>query len=402
MNRLRIQFALSGLLALSLTSSVSARDPYSAVHGKGQIAQPSSTVATRSDCIPGTSRYDMSINNVRCALLLGGDVWWDTQNGVYIVPKVQPGTGAKAVSSIFAGAVWLGGKDPVGNLKVACQLYRTGGNGQATNDFWPGPLTDQGQTNKDQCDKWDKHFSVFRPDIDSLIKLYRAAKEKSPQSPQIDDGLIPDRIKAWPANGNRFFFEQNRFALLRTTQGYGKFHDENGNGLYEPDLGDYPTIDIKGCKIDVYPDEMAFWIYNDNGNIHTTTTRSIAIQMEIQVQAFAYQTNDELNDMTFQRYKLINRARTDIDSCYFAMWVDFDLGCYTDDYVGSDTTRSLAYCYNQDAIDGTTGNVCDGGVNTYDDKIPIVGIDYFRGPNDENGKELGWALLRASVRRSQC
>ena len=108
MNRLRIQFALSGLLALSLAGSVSARDPYSAVHGKGQIAQPSSTVATRSDCIPGTSRYDMSINNVRCALLLGGDVWWDTQNGVYIVPKVQPGTGAKAVSSIFAGAVWLG------------------------------------------------------------------------------------------------------------------------------------------------------------------------------------------------------------------------------------------------------------------------------------------------------
>ena len=42
--------------------------------------------------------------------------------------------------------------------------------------------------------------------------------------------------------------------------------------------------------------------------------------MEVQVQAFAYSTNDELNDMTFQRYKLINRARTDIDSTYFAMW----------------------------------------------------------------------------------
>jgi hypothetical protein len=71
--------------------------------------------------------------------------------------------------------------------------------------------------------------------------------------------------------------------------------------------------------------------------------------MEIQVQAFAYGTNDQINDMTFQRYKLINRAIEDIDSTYFAMWVDPDLGCYTDDYVGCDTTRSLAYTYNADA-----------------------------------------------------
>lgn len=49
--------------------------------------------------------------------------------------------------------------------------------------------------------------------------------------------------------------------------------------------------------------------------------------MEVQVQAFAYATNDEINDMTFQRYKLINRAIEDIDSTYFAMWTDPDLGC---------------------------------------------------------------------------
>jgi len=46
-----------------------------------------------------------------------------------------------------------------------------------------------------------------------------------------------------------------------------------------------------------------FWIYNDNGNIHAES-QGDPIQMEVQVQAFAYATNDEINDMTFQRYKL--------------------------------------------------------------------------------------------------
>ncbi|HLT94149.1 MAG TPA: hypothetical protein VKZ56_06280, partial [Membranihabitans sp.] len=78
----------------------------------------------RADCAPARSEIDMSINNVRARLLGGGDVWWDLTDGKYIVPKVEPGSGLPEVSSIFAGAVWLGGYDPVGNLKLAAQQYR--------------------------------------------------------------------------------------------------------------------------------------------------------------------------------------------------------------------------------------------------------------------------------------
>ena len=76
--------------------------------------------------------------------------------------------------------------------------------------------------------------------------------------------------------------------------------------------------------------------------------------------------------MTFQRYKLINRANEDLIDCYFAMWVDPDLGCYTDDYIGCDIERSLAYTYNEDALDGQNGTSCPTGVNTYGDDIPII------------------------------
>ncbi len=169
------------------------------------------------------------------------------------------------------------------------------------------------------------------------------------------------------------------FDLPNTSAGLAPFWDRNGDANYNPDEGDYPIIQIRGCEKPQFPDQMIYWIYNDAGNIHEESGGD-AIQMEIQVQAFAYQTSDELNDMTFQRYRLINRAIEFIDSTYFAMWVDPDLGCYTDDYIGCDTSRSMAYIYNEDAVDGTTGCTCDQGVNTYCEDVPILGIDYFRGP----------------------
>ncbi|MEL7021467.1 MAG: hypothetical protein AAGK47_07665, partial [Bacteroidota bacterium] len=203
------------------------------------------------------------------------------------------------------------------------------------------------------------------------------------------EGDIPRNIRGWPARGNQFFFDIHRFELPNTSQGLGAFFDQDKDGFYEPDEGDYPVIEIRGCLAEPqYADEMTFWIYNDNGNIHSESNAD-PIQMEIQVQAFAYATNDEINDMTFQRYKLINRAIESIDSTFFAMWVDADLGCFTDDFIGCDTARSMAYIYNADALDGTNGTACDGGVNTYGDEIPLLGVDYFRGPLSEFGEELG-------------
>ncbi|MBK8701107.1 MAG: hypothetical protein IPN29_16855 [Saprospiraceae bacterium] len=195
---------------------------------------------------------------------------------------------------------------------------------------------------------------------------------------------IPDDILYWPGQGNPYWNEKYEFEL--PDQSLGAFWDEDGDGLYDPCKGDFPTIEIRKCEPEdrtkakeLVPDEMVFWMYNDNGGVHRLTAGD-AIQMEVQVQSFAYATNDEINDMSFYRYKLINRADSDIIDCYFAMWVDPDLGCYSDDYVGCDVGRSLAFTYNEDALDGSNGINCAGGTNTYKDRIPMVGTDYFRGP----------------------
>lgn len=384
-----LKYLLSVALLLGVWSISSAH--VGPNHG-GKNATTTNTAATlRMDCAQGTSKVIQSINNVRAMLLNGGDIWWDLTNGQYVVPKVEPGL--PEVSSIFAGAVWIGGftglpDNPI--LKMAAQTYRNG----TRNDFFPGPLTDVGTVGFDTCANWNKHFKVLGENIALHIKNWEIARAEG--RTELEPGEISTDVLGWPAKGNDFFFQVHGFDLpdeSTSSQGFGFFYDNvdtsglipNQIDVYEPHLGDFPRIDITNCDVESlkdaqYADEMYFWIYNDAGGNHTQSGGDV-IRMEVQVQSFAWSTSDEINDMTFQRYKLINRAQDPIDSTFFAVWVDPDLGCYTDDYIGCDTSRSLAYVYNEDALDGTTGCQCNGGVATYCDEIPLLGVDYFRGPN---------------------
>ncbi len=367
-----IQFLLA-LLLTGILGSVHAHVPKNFQTMANQKAKKANF---RDVCANSESQIDQEINNVRARLLGGGDCWWDFNDGRYIVPKVDVTTGQREVSSIFAGSVWLGGIDPGRNLKLACMDYRNGTN----NDFWPGPLTPEGITESFTCSNWDRHFRVTGDEIREHLRNLASGNT--------DENAIPRGVRGWPAKGNPFFSDVWGFDLPNTPQALAGFYDAPGpggfpDGLYNPLDGDYPSIEIRGCPLNRYPDEMIFWIYNDQGGGQPhNNTLGAAIQMEVQVQAFGYVTNDELNDMTFQRYKLINRAVESIDSTFFAMWVDPDLGCYVDDYIGCDTARSLMFVYNQDATDGDPGCACPQGVATYCDKVPILGVDYFRGPVD--------------------
>ena len=81
------------------------------INPKARQSQAAARVEVRSfreNCDNAISQTDMDINNVRARLTTGGDVWWDSNDGRYVVPKVPPGQ--PEVSSIFAGAVWLGAR----------------------------------------------------------------------------------------------------------------------------------------------------------------------------------------------------------------------------------------------------------------------------------------------------
>lgn len=388
--------SLRSILLIALGVVIYATSAYAYYDPKKKPANPTQEqVNYREACTTAGAQIDQDVNNVRARLTTGGDVWWDRSDGKYVVPKVEPGQ--QEISSIFAGAVWLGGFDDGGNLKVACQTY---GNGSNQSDFWPGPLRSDeeaqelndgigsGATDKEICDNWDRFWEVEGAVIDEHIATYQRVLDGELSEEDFEE-LIDPSIKGWPADNNPFFFDVNGFDLPNPTFGYKNFFDFDDDGDYNPARGDYPAIFISKCEEfpPQYPDEMIYWIYNDEGGgaIHGET-EGTAIRMEVQVQAFAYATNDQINDMTFQRYRLNNRALESLDSTYFAMWVDADLGCYLDDYIGCDTSRSLAYTYNEDALDEDPG--CTG-IGVYGESVPIIGIDYFRGPKDEFGNLIG-------------
>ncbi|HQF28325.1 MAG TPA: T9SS C-terminal target domain-containing protein, partial [Bacteroidia bacterium] len=181
-------------------------------------------------------------------------------------------------------------------------------------------------------------------------------------------------IKTWPGNGN---FTRGELPYL------APFFDADNNGVYDYEAGDYPYFLLEGdyqsnpttgkveCNDYLFGDKSIWWVFNDVGNIKTETS-SDPIGLEIRAQAFAFKTANEINFMTFYKYQIINRSSDVLDSTYFGVWCDPDLGNASDDLVGCDVGLGLGFVYNGDPDD-------DGG-GGYGTNPPAAGIDFFQGP----------------------
>ena len=323
-------------------------------------SKKTSTVSSRlEDCEPTGAIGVLDKNNVRTTIQVGGDLWWDFSNAKYEVPKVNLDEGETPINSIFAGSIWIGGVDAGGNLKLGAQTYRQGG----VNDFFAGPLRADGTTDEEVCAEFDRTFKVEREDLDDFVADF-------------GDGVLDDPVPAsilnWPAKGNPSILSEFRDNEL------APFHDEDGDGSYNPQVGDHPILqECDGEEIVV--DQMIWWVWNDAGGIHTET-EALSIGIEVQSNAFAFSTADALNNMTFYNYKLINKASTPLDSTFMGVWCDPDLGNYNDDYVGCNIEEGLGIVYNADED--------DEGQDGYGTTVPMLGIDYFQGPTNEFGVEL--------------
>lgn len=345
----------------------------------GNVFKTGSTERVLAGCSPAQSSAELSVNNVRTIIFSGSDMWWDlfgNSSAYYLVPKVEDRS--KGASSNFAGNVWFGGLDIGGQLKIAAQTYR-----QSGVDFWTGPLSIQDASiTSDICNKYDKIFKLKRAEVDAFV---------------LAEGGITPNIRDWPGNGD---ISLNQAELL------APFVDINGDNRYVPEEGDYPYYDVYNnglkdnlgvCKARVFGDETLWWVYNDNGSNHVATGGK-AIGMEIRAQAFAFKTTDEINNMTFYNYQLINRSSFALLNTYMTVWTDADLGYYGDDYIGCDVKRGLGYIYNADANDESVA-----GTPGYGAYCPALGCDFFQGPinkingidddndgvTDEDGEQMG-------------
>lgn len=300
--------------------------------------------STFAGCVAGNAQTSLDVNNINTTILTGGDFWWDgNSNPRYEVPK---GSG---LHSIYAGALWLGGVDAGGNIKIAAQTYR-----QTGDDMWPGAMNVPNVSiDPVRCKYYDRHWKVTKSEVQDFI----------------DGGAATNDMIEWPGNGDIAYQEAQFLA---------PFFDADSNGVYSTDGGDYPYYNFSGvypnnvCNDYVFGDETLWWVINDVGDAHTATVDGGQIGIEIRCQAFAFKTNDEINNMTFYKYQLVNRGTSTLANTYFGMWCDPDLGKATDDYVGCDVKLGLGYVYNGDADDDGAGGY---GLNP-----PACGIDFFQGP----------------------
>lgn len=328
--------------------------------------------AKAAGCAPPTTTTYLEINNVRAMVHTAGNLWQvPNQNfSMYEVPKNS------GIMALFTAALWLAGTDVNNQLKLAALRYR---NGQ---DYWTGPLSQvYAETSYENCQKYDQHFITTQDMIREFDAWFEAGRYDqingtSTQQENFPNYKVPDIIKKWPAHGD---VSQGQDYYL------APFYDRNNDGNYNWQDGDFPWHDIKKtkeCSVDrtvsLYGDINYWWILNDKGNIHTETGAD-PIGMEIRAQAFAFSSNDEINNMTFYNYELINRGSLTLYNTYFGFFTDGALGDPFDDYVGCDVNRGLAYYYNGDAFDGD-----NSGFKGYGLSPPAVGVDFFEGPYQDN------------------
>ncbi len=346
-------FSLAAALFLGIAgTSVNAKENVGVAGNSNK--EPAVTAA---GCAATTAQADLDINNVRATIFVGGDMWWDGNDS----PRYEIPINSDK-HSLFAGALWIGGIDAGGQIKVAGQTYR-----QFGNDFWAGPLdtTVNVDISPEQCHAYDRHWKMLRTGINAFV----AGDLTNP-----DYLTIKDDMESWPGNGD---------ATYNQGQYLAPFVDVNADGIYDPNVGDYPGYNLSGtfptvpgtiktvCNDYLFGDQTLWWVFNDVGGVHTETG-SLPIGLEIRAQGFAFKTNDEVNNMTFYKYQIINRSSQTLTETYFGQWVDPDLGNPLDDFVGCDVNRGLGFCYNGLAEDGTASGY---GLNP-----PAVGVDFFQGP----------------------
>lgn len=286
-----------------------------------------------STCSVATGSATLDINNINTQVNVNCLLWNNAEmSNPYHVSNIDIDVHPK---TLFAGALWIGAIDDFENLRVAAQTY-----GQTGFEFWPGPIDNTTlEVSEASCSNFDRIWKINQSSIDEFLNGNELNSDQYQE------------IYNWPGRGNPHL----DFQL--PDQELAPFVDVNEDNVYNPDQGDYPSI--KG-------DQACWWLANDLGNVHINTG-SEPLGIEVQVMAFAYNSEPQFNSSTFYEYTIINKSVNQYSDMLFGKWVDFDLGHFANDLVGCDSTSALGYVYNDNFTSYDNG---------YEFEIPLQGIQF--------------------------
>jgi len=166
--------------------------------------------------------------------------------------------------------------------------------------------------------------------------------------------------------------------------------------LYADSLGDNPNADYldwpadQGAPVDgggdpiMSGDQMLWAVYNDaDPDQHENdAAMTLPLGLEVRHTTFAYNRGDMYDNVIFFKLQIFNKGGNTIDSCYFSLWADPDVGGAGDDYVGCDSTLSLGFAYNADNDDSQYGS-----------NPPAIGYNFLQGPLMETGNPTDTARM---------
>lgn len=311
----------------------------------------------------GTHQF-LNINNIRAGFNADGTLFMSNKRDTLIVGvdsffyeptfNVPKGT---AKNSIFVGNLWVSGIDDGGLLHLAASTYKQGGT-----DFWAGPIADTYNSTYDST--YNFIWRISKTEIQNHINNFSSTGY-----------VIPWAIATWPGNGNVLNGMPNKLA---------PFKDLNGNGSYEPALGEYPII---------LGDQAVFFIFNDGRDIHSETGGP---QLEIEIHAMAYAYNDivneDLQNTIFINYSIYNRSTRNYNNLQVGLWTDFDMGCIGNELTGCDTLLNTYFVYKALPVDSCASLSYRGysnfppaqGVTFLNNEMTSF-IRYFNTQNQTNG-----------------
>jgi hypothetical protein len=242
-------------------------------------------------------------------------------------------------TAVYQSGIWLAGK--VGNeIRVAI--------GEYSQEFGPGSMVGTAPDNAS-----DPRYIVYKVARFTGNADDTAHVERDPAAVQADRTLDPIAHHSWSEyiNGAAPFGAPTRMYRFP--------------GATNP----ADSVDVLGP--DIRGDQMLWAVYNDaDPAVHINRGgRTNPLGVEIQQTTFGFARQGALGNTIFLEFKVKNKGGNQIDSLFIQMWSDPDLGGFTDDLVGCDTTLSLGYIYNATNTDQQYGN-----------RPPAVGYDFFQGP----------------------
>lgn len=221
------------------------------------------------------------------------------------------------VHSIYGAALWFGGKDNNGNIRLCAAQS----NSQNPEQYF-GPVADD-YNNQNYKDKYNR---VWKVDLSEIV--YHVENFDKPGY------VLPEAFLNWPANGDLSNGEAADLA---------PYYDYNSNSNYDPENGDFPLI--RG-------DQAVYFIYNDAKGHNATGGLKTGVEVHGMLYCFNPSVGAVLTQTVFLNYRVINRSNQNYSEFYGAMSLYLELGYNNDDAFGTDSANQMMYVYNKFNEDG--------------------------------------------------